>query len=149
MSSGFFFNHAPDSGHAAPTFIIAKKTGTVRVVSDFRRLNAKISNKNRFPALDLNMGYYEIRLDKEAQNLCTIVFLVPIADESATRILQGIICTHLGDETIRCPIEGCEKFFSNTDMFNSQILATLPFMVFGCWSINSGNIIRKVMISWR
>ena len=37
-----------DSAHAAPTFIIAKKTGTVRVVSDFRRLNAKISNENRF-----------------------------------------------------------------------------------------------------
>ena len=64
------------------------------VMADFRRLLAKISNKNRFlpipkiseliqeleqgltyaTALDLNMGYYTIRLDKEAQNLCTIVF---------------------------------------------------------------------------
>ena len=70
-----------------PTFIIAKKTGTVRVVSDFRRLIANIKRKP-FPipkiseliqdlegftyvtALDLNMGYYTIRLDKEAQNLC-------------------------------------------------------------------------------
>ena len=31
-----------DSAHAAPTFIIAKKSGTVRVVSDFRRLNTNI-----------------------------------------------------------------------------------------------------------
>jgi len=33
------------------------------------------------------------------------------------------VCTHLGDLTIHCPIEGCDKVFSNTHMFKRQILS--------------------------
>ena len=68
-----------DSQWAAPTFIIAKKNGTVRFISDFRELNKRIKRKP-FPipriqdlllklegfkyatSLDLNMGYYHIEL---------------------------------------------------------------------------------------
>jgi transposase InsO family protein len=95
------------SEHAAPTFIIPKKSGTVRVVSDFRRLNANIRRKP-FPipriadliqelegftyatALDLNMGYYTIRLDPDAQNLCTIIF--PWGKYKYKRLPMGINC---------------------------------------------------------
>ena len=80
-----------DSEWASPTFIIAKKQGTVRVLTDFRKLNKKLVRKP-FPipkisdimqklqgfqyatALDLNMGYYHIRLDPDSQKLCTIIF---------------------------------------------------------------------------
>ena len=75
----------------SPTFAIVKKNGTIRVVSDFRKLNSllnrhplqipKIGDMIRFmegftfaTTLDLNMGYYHIKLDADAQKLCTIIF---------------------------------------------------------------------------
>jgi Reverse transcriptase (RNA-dependent DNA polymerase) len=75
---------------AAPTFIISKKDGTVRFISDFRQLNKRIKCK-LFPipkiqdlllklegfqyatSLDLNMGYYHIELSPDSKRLCTIV----------------------------------------------------------------------------
>eukprot|EP00804_Cyclotella_cryptica_P001372 CCRYP_014132-RA/>CCRYP_014132-RA protein AED:0.33 eAED:0.48 QI:0/0/0/1/1/1/2/0/616 len=80
-----------DSEWASPTFIIPKKDNTVRVVSDFREVNKRIMRKP-FPipkistvlqelegftyatALDLNMGYYTIRLDPDKSKICTIIF---------------------------------------------------------------------------
>jgi hypothetical protein len=84
------FNRSSDSEWAAPTFIQAKKTGDVRILTDFRRLNAQIKRKS-FPlpnisdllrklsgfkyttAIDLIMGYYHIPLDLEAHKLCTTI----------------------------------------------------------------------------
>jgi hypothetical protein len=75
---------------AAPTFLIPKKDNTVRFISDFRELNARIKRKP-FPipkiqdlllklegfqyatSVDLNMGYYHIQLDPMSRTLCTIV----------------------------------------------------------------------------
>jgi hypothetical protein len=80
------FKRSSDSEWEAPTFIQAKKTGDVRILTDFRRLNAQIRRKP-FPlpkisdllsklsgfkyatAIDLSMGYYHIPLDLEAQKL--------------------------------------------------------------------------------
>jgi hypothetical protein len=74
---------------ASPSFIIPKKDLTVRTISDFR--NKRIVRKS-YPiskisttlqelesltyatALDLNMGYYTIRLDPQASKMCTIIF---------------------------------------------------------------------------
>jgi hypothetical protein len=39
------FNRSSDSEWTAPTFIQAKKTGDVRTLTDFRRLNAQIKKK--------------------------------------------------------------------------------------------------------
>jgi hypothetical protein len=76
-----------------PSFSIPKKNGTIRVVTDFRKLNLLLKRRTspisyskdwghdpfngRFAfasALDLNMGYYHIKLDVDAQKPCTIVF---------------------------------------------------------------------------
>jgi hypothetical protein len=73
---------------ASPTCIIPKKNMTVRTISDFRELNKQIV-RQPFPipkisttlqelegftyatSLDLNMGYYTIRLDPMAVEMCT------------------------------------------------------------------------------
>jgi hypothetical protein len=42
-------------------------------------------------ALDLNMGYYTIRLDPDASRICTIIF--PWGKYSYKRLLMGIACS--------------------------------------------------------
>jgi hypothetical protein len=77
---------------ASPTCIIPKKDMTAHTISDFRELNKRIVRQT-YPipkisttlqelegftyatTLDLNMGYYTIRLDPMAVEMCTIIFL--------------------------------------------------------------------------
>ena len=116
------FNRSSDSEWAAPTFIQAKKTGDVRILTDFRRLNAQIKRKP-FPlpkisdllrklsgfkyatAIDLSMGYYHIPLDLEAQKLCTTILpwgkyqykRLPMGVKTSPDIFQRIMYELLGD----------------------------------------------------
>jgi hypothetical protein len=116
------FNRSSDSEWAAPTFIQAKKTGDVRILTDFRRLNAQIKRKP-FPlpkisdilrklsgfkyatAIDLRMGYYHIPLDLEAQQLCTTILpwgkyqykRLPMGVKTSPDIFQLIMYELLGD----------------------------------------------------
>ena len=82
----------PASEWASPSFIIPKKDKTVCFLSDFWEVNKRLVRKP-FPipkismllqkikgfsfatALDLNMGYYTIRLEPDASKICTIYFL--------------------------------------------------------------------------
>jgi hypothetical protein len=90
-----FLEEDYSSEWASPSFAIPKKNRTIRVVTDFRNLNlllkrcmSPISYSKDWAAdmirsmegfifasaLDLNMGYYYIKIDADAQKLCTIVF---------------------------------------------------------------------------
>ena len=78
------------SEYGTPVFIIPKKEGTVRFLTDYRRINQGIVRKP-YPiprisetlqqmegfqyatALDLNMGYYTIQLSPKSKDLTTIV----------------------------------------------------------------------------
>ena len=84
---------------------IRKPNGTIRVVTDFRGVN-KILKRMPWPlpkistilqelegfrwatSLDLNMGYYTIRLDPDSQKICTIIF--PWGKYSYQRLPMGI-----------------------------------------------------------
>ncbi len=93
------------SKRASPTFIIPKKDMTVCTISEFRELNKRIVRRP-YPipkisttlqelegftyvmALDLNMGYYTIRLDPMAATMCTIIF--PFGKYSYLRLPMGM-----------------------------------------------------------
>jgi hypothetical protein len=97
-----------DSECTAPTFIIPKKNGAVRFISDVRKLNEMLKRKP-YPihkiaqmleeleefayatSLDLNMGYYTIKLDYDAQKLSTIV--TPFVKYQYLRLPMGISCS--------------------------------------------------------
>jgi hypothetical protein len=111
-----------ESEWAAPSFIQPKKTGDVRVLTDFRKLNAVLKRKP-FPlpkisdlllklkkfryatAIDLSMGYYHIPLDEASEELCTTVLpwgkyrykQLPMGIASAPDIFQSIMDQILGD----------------------------------------------------
>jgi hypothetical protein len=85
--------------------MIPKKNGTVIFISDFIRLNEELKRKpypipkiaqmlqelEKFAyatLLDLNMGYYTIRLHPDSQKLCTIV--TPFGKYQYLRLPMGI-----------------------------------------------------------
>jgi hypothetical protein len=90
---------------ASPFFIMPKKDRTVCFLSNFWEVNKRVVRKP-FPipkistvlqkiegfsfatALDLNMGYYNIRLDPDASKICTIIF--PWRKYSYKRLPMGI-----------------------------------------------------------
>ena len=90
MSLGFL-EEANDSEWGAPSFAQPKaKTNCFRFLIDFRNLNRQLNSKPypmpKIPeiilhlegfkytkSLNLNMGYYHIRISKQASNLCTVI----------------------------------------------------------------------------
>jgi hypothetical protein len=95
----------PASEWALPSFILPKKDRTVCFLSNFREVHKRLVRKP-FPtpklstvlqelegftfatALDLNMGYYTIRLNPDASKICTITF--PWGKYSYKRLQMGI-----------------------------------------------------------
>jgi hypothetical protein len=90
---------------AAPLFMQQKKNNTVSFLTDFREVNKRLVRKpfpipqiivvlqelegfNFATALNLNMGYYTIRLDPDAFRICMIIF--PLGKYSFKRLPLGI-----------------------------------------------------------
>jgi hypothetical protein len=95
----------PASEWASPSFIIPKKDRTVCFLSNLGEVNKRLVRKpfpipkistvlqelERFTfttALDLNVGYYTIRLDLDASKICSIIF--PWGNYSYKRLPMGI-----------------------------------------------------------
>jgi hypothetical protein len=115
----------PSSRWMSPTFIIPEKDSTVCTISDVRELNKCIVRKP-YPipkisvilqelegftyatALDLNMGYYTIRLDLMASKMCTIIF--PWGKYSYKRLPMG--------------------FGGSADIFQAQIMDLMASLKF-------------------
>eukprot|EP00804_Cyclotella_cryptica_P007274 CCRYP_017866-RA/>CCRYP_017866-RA protein AED:0.41 eAED:0.77 QI:0/0/0/0.5/0/0/2/0/228 len=108
----------PESEWASPSFITGKQDGTVRFLTDFREVNKRLVQKP-FPLpkistvlqelegftyatnIDLNMGYYTIRLDPNSSKICTLIF--PWGKYSYLQLPMGIAGIHnTVADTISC-----------------------------------------------
>jgi hypothetical protein len=80
---------------ASPSFITPKKNRTKCFLSNFWEVNKRFIRKSQevegftfATALDLNMGYYTIRLGPNASRICTVIF--PWGKYSHKRLPMGI-----------------------------------------------------------
>ena len=131
------------SEYGTPVFIVPKKEGTVRFLTDFRRVNKTIVRKP-YPiprigetmqqlegfqyatALDLNMGYYTIDLAESSKDITTIVTefgkfrynKLPMGMCISGDIFQAKVNELLGD------IDGVKAYIDDILVLNKGILLT-------------------------
>jgi len=124
---------------AAGTFIIPKKDGRVRWVSDFRMLNKSLKRRiyplpkiqdilhrrngyKYFTKIDLSMQYYAFELDEESSNLCVIV--TPFGKYKYKRLPMGIcLSTDIAQEimeTVLQDIKDVEIYLDDIGIFSND-----------------------------
>ncbi len=119
--------------YLSPTFIIPKKDGRVRWVSDFRKLNTMIVRKvynlpriqdilrkrshyTFLTKLDISMQYYTFELDEQSKDLCAIC--TPFGNYRYNRLPMGI---KQAPDVAQQVMENLLRPFSETEVYIDDI----------------------------
>jgi hypothetical protein len=120
---------------ASPSFIIPKKDGRVRWISDLRQLNKVIkleqypsliitdvlrkhSGYKFFTKLDISMQYYTFELDKEGQDLCFII--TPLGKYKYSRLPIRLKCS---PDIAQAAMENVLSDIDDADVYIDDIVA--------------------------
>jgi hypothetical protein len=147
-----------ESEWVSPSFIIPKKEGRVRWISNLRQSNKVIRRKQNplpiitdilrkhsgykyFTKLDVNMQYYMFEVDKESQDLCTIV--TPFGKYKYLRLPMGLKCSpdiaQAAMENILSDIEDANIYIDDVGAFSddwdhhAKLIATILWRLREKW----------------
>jgi len=156
--------------HAYPTFIVPKKDGRVRWVSDFRELNKMLvrviygiprirdimirrKKYKYFTKLDLTMHFYTFELDEESSWLCVIV--TPFGKYRYLRLPMGIcnspdiaqeameeIFLDMRDDEVECFIDDIGIFSMDFDEHMTKLKTVLTRLS------DNGFIVNPLKCEW-
>jgi hypothetical protein len=129
-----------ESEWGSPSFFIPKKDNRVRWISNLRQLSKVIRHKpyplpiimdilskhsgyKFFTKLDVSMQYYTFELDKESQDLCTII--TPFGKYKYLRLLMGLKCSpdiaQAAMENVLSDIEDANVYIDDVGAFSSDL----------------------------